>query len=63
MGTWQMGLATAAGAMMLANPVHAANAMGSAPASEGSAMVALLVVGFFAISAVARRRREARVIC
>lgn len=60
---WQTGLATAVGAMTFANPVQAADAAPLSPLSDGGLWVALCITAFFAVGAIARRRREARVIC
>ena len=59
---WQIGMGTAAGAMMLANPVHAANAAGVAPYS-GDATPVLLIAAFSLAVAIVRRRRKAGVSC
>ena len=59
---WQIGMGTAAGAMMLANPVKAANAAGAAPYT-GVVTPVLLIAAFCLAFAVSQRRRKAGVTC
>ncbi len=59
---WQIGLGTAVGALVLANPVNAATSATAMPQTSGNGWV-LLVAGLVVAVALSRRPREARVIC
>ena len=57
MRAWQIGLATGMGALMLANPVKAANAP-TLPPHATPAGWALLILGLAATAAISRRRKR-----
>ena len=63
MQMWQIGLATGAGALMLANPVQAASNGALVPYSGGAEWALLVVAGLALFTALSRRRREGRVFC
>ena len=59
MRAWQIGLATATGALILANPVKAANGPSLAPYYSHGGWV-LLILGVAAGAVMTRRRRTAK---
>ena len=59
MRAWQIGLATATGALILANPVKAANGPALVPYYSQGGWV-LLILGVAAGAVMTRRRRAAK---